>query len=123
MGLERGLTLSQTRFTTSRYLSFLRASAFGVGLPSVWSALQDQLYLGDAEFVDRSRHTLSNRLLNDSEIPRIQRRAWVAPLSVFAAMPDRNDAIAKVYATGRYSQKEIAQAFDIHYATVRAVSP
>ena len=46
-----------------------------MGLLSVWNALQDQLYLGDAEFADKSRHTLSNRLLNDSEIPRLQRRA------------------------------------------------
>ena len=44
-----------------------------MGLLSVWNALQDQLYLGDAEFADKSRHTLSNRLLNDSEIPRLQR--------------------------------------------------
>lgn len=49
------------------------------------------------------------------------RRARVTPLSVFAAMPDRNNAIAKAYATGRYSQKEIAQAFDIHYATVSRI--
>lgn len=93
----------------------------GVGLPSMWDALQDQLYLGDEAFADKSRQALSNRLLNDSEIPRLQRRARVAPLSVFAAMPDRNSAIVKAYSTGRYSQKEIAQAFDIHYATVSRI--
>ena len=100
------------------YIDHVRA---GVGLPSVWDALQDQLYLGDETFADKSRQTLSNRLLNDSEIPRLQRRARVAPLSVFAAMPDRNSAIVTAYATGRYSQKEIAQAFDIHYATVSRI--
>ena len=93
----------------------------GVGSPSVWAALQDQLYLGDEAFADKSRQALSNRLLNDSEIPRLQRRAHVAPLSVFALMPDRNTAIVQAYATGRYSQKEIAQAFDIHYATVSRI--
>ena len=93
----------------------------GVGLPSMWDALQDQLYLGDEAFADKSRQKLSNRLLNDSEIPRLQRRARVAPLSVFAAMHDRNSAIAKAYSTGRYSQKEIAQAFGIHYATVSRI--
>ena len=79
------------------------------------------LYLGDAEFADKSRQTLSNRLLKDAEIPRLQRRARVAPLEVFAAMPDRNSAIAKAYASGRYSQKEIASAFEIHYATVSRI--
>ena len=36
-------------------------------------------------------------------------------------MPERNTAIVKAYATGRYSQKQIAQAFDIHYATVSRI--
>ena len=100
------------------YIEHVRA---GVGLPSVWAALHDTLYLGDAEFADMSRQSLSNRLLNDSEIPRLQRRARVPPLEVFAAMPDRNSAISKAYASGRYRQKEIATAFKIHYATVSRI--
>ena len=60
-------------------------------------------------------------VLNDAEIPRLQRRARVPPLEVFAAMPDRNSAISKAYASGRYSQKEIAQVFGIHYATVSRI--
>ena len=100
------------------YINHVRA---GVDLPSVWDALHDKLYLGDDEFANKSRQMLSDRLLNDSEIPRLQRRARVAPLSVFAAMPDRNRAIVKAYATGRYSQKEIASAFDLHYASVSRI--
>ena len=95
-----------------------------VGLPSVWDDLQGQLYLGDETFADQSRQTLSNRLLNDHEIPRLQRQASAAPLATFVAMPNRNEAIAKAYATGRYSQKEIALVFSIYYATVsRIVKP
>ena len=100
------------------YIDHVRA---GVALPSIWDDLLDTLYLGDAEFADQSRQTLSNRLLNDAEIPRLQRRARVPPLEVFAAMPDRNSAITKAYASGRYSQKEIARAFAIHYATVSRI--
>jgi putative transposase len=100
------------------YIDHVRA---GAGLPSVWDALRDTLYLGDADFADKSRQTLSNRLLNDSEIPRLQRRARVPPLEVFAAMADRNSAIVKAYASGRCSQKEIASAFDVHYATVSRI--
>lgn len=76
----------------SAYVDHVRAS---VGLPSVWDALQDQLYLGDETFVEQSRQTLSNRLLNDHEIPRLQRRARAALLATFVAMPNRNKAIAK----------------------------
>ena len=93
----------------------------GVGSPSVWDALQDQLYLGDEAFADKARQALSNRLLNDSEISSLQRCARVAPLSVFALIPGRNIAIVQAYATGRYSQKQIAQAFDIHHATVSRI--
>ena len=90
----------------------------------MWDHLQDQLYLGDETFADQSRQTLSNRLLNDHEIPRLQRQARAAPLATFVAMPNRNEAMAKAYATGKYSQKEIALVFGIHYATVsRIVKP
>ena len=100
------------------YIDHVKA---GAGLPSIWQALQDQLYLGDTEFANKSRDEMSDRLLSDSEIPRLQRRARVAPLSVFVAMPERNNAIKLAYATGRYSQKEIAGAFDLHYATVSRI--
>ena len=40
---------------------------------------------------------------------------------MFVAMTDRNTAIVQAYATGCYSMKEIAQAFDIHYATVSRI--
>ena len=90
----------------------------------MWDDLQDQFYLSNETFADQSRQTLSNRLLNDHEIPRLQRRARAAPLATFVVMPNRNEAITEAYATGKYSQKEIAQVFGIHYATVsRIVKP
>lgn len=93
----------------------------GIGLPSVWDDLQGQLYLGDETFANQSRQALSSKLLNDHEIPRLQRQAGAAPLATFIAMPNRNEAVAKAYATGRYSQKEIAQVFGIHYATASRI--
>ena len=80
--------------------------------------------LGNETFADQSQQTLSKSLHNDHEIPRLQRRARAAPLATFVVMPNRNEAIAEAYATGKYSQKEIAQVFGIHYATVsRIVKP
>ena len=61
---------------------------------------------------------MGNKLATDAEIPRLQRRTSAPPLARFAAMPERNMAIVQAYATGCYTMKEIAQTFDIHYATV-----
>ena len=51
----------------------------------------------------------------------MQRRASAPPLVRFVALPARNPAIEQAYATGCYSMKEIAQAFNIHYATVSRI--
>ena len=79
------------------------------------------MYLGDDEFVKRMGDKVSNKLSIDTEIPRLQRRAKAPPLAVFVAMTDTDAAIAQAYATGCYSMKEIAQAFEIHYATVSRI--
>ena len=77
--------------------------------------------MGDAEFAETLAGKIGTLLATDAEIPRLQRRASALPLDRFAAMPERNPAIVQAYATGCYSMKEIAQAFDIHYATVSRV--
>ena len=100
------------------YVDHVRA---GVDLPSVWEHLQGQLYLGDAGFAEVLSEKIGIRLSADAEIPRLQRRASAPPLVRFVAMPARNPAIVQAYATGCYSMKEIAQAFNIHYATVSRI--
>ena len=100
------------------YVDHVRA---GVGLPSVWRELQGQMFLGDDEFGERMGEKVSARLSSDAEIPRLQRRAKAPPLTVFVAMRDRNSAISQAFATGCCSMKEIAQAFEIHYATVSRI--
>ena len=100
------------------YIDHVRAD---VDLPSVWEQLQSQLYLGDAEFAETLGEKIGTRLAADAEIPRLQRRASAPPLVRFVALPTRNPAIVQAYATGCYSMKEIAHAFDIHYATVSRI--
>ena len=100
------------------YVDHVRA---GVDLPTVWEQLQGQLYLGDADFAEKLGEKIGARLSAAAEIPRLQRRALAPPLTRFVAMPARNPAIVQAYATDCYSMKEIAQAFDIHYATVSRV--
>ena len=83
---------NQYASAVSAYVDHVRA---GVGLPSVWDDLQGQLYLGDETFADQSRQALSRKLLNNRNIPRLQRQARAAPLATFVAMPTRNEAVAK----------------------------
>ena len=120
--LQRNWVLSQfgSNLQTAEraYVDHVRA---GMGLPSVWEELQGQMYLGDDEFVERMGEKVSAKRSIDSEIPRLQRRAKAPPLAVFVAIADRNTAIAQAFATGCYSMKEIAQGFDIHYATVSRI--
>ncbi len=107
----------QRQTATVAYVNHVRA---GVGLPSVWSGLQHQLYLGDAAFAE----TLALKLKAQSgftEISRAQRRAGAPGLGHFTALPDRDAAIAQAYASGVYSLKEIADAFGLHYATISRI--
>lgn len=109
---------SNHQAAVAAYINHVRA---GVNLPGVWGRLQGQLYFGDAQFAEVLGEKIGTKLSADAEIPRLQRRASAPPLAQFAAMPARNSAIVQAYATGRYSMKEIAQAFDVHYATVSRI--
>ena len=100
------------------YIDHVRA---GIGLPSVWDDLKNQLYLGDADFAKALQQQTQGQAA-DTEIPRAQRRVAAPALAHFTQLPERNSAMAQAYDTGCYSLKEIGQAFGLHYATVsRAV--
>lgn len=109
------------RRAVERYVDHVRA---GVGLPSVWSQLKHQLYFGDDAFVARMQREAGELSRQALEVPRAQRRAPAPPLARFVRLDAPRDvAMAQAYATGAYSQLEIAQAFGVHYATVsRAVA-
>lgn len=102
------------------YVDHVRA---GVGLPSIWSQLKQQVFLGNDAFVARMQ--TGTALMQDSlEVPRAQRRGPAAPIETFVALPlPRHQAMAQAYGTGRHSMAAIARAFGVHYATVsRAVA-
>jgi REP element-mobilizing transposase RayT len=101
-----------------RYVDFVRA---GVGLPSLWENLKHQIYLGGETFLNAVQsHLPAGRDLR--EVPRRQRRPMARPLEAYRQEDPPDQAIAKAYLSGDYSMKEIADFFDVHYATVsRAV--
>lgn len=103
---------------TLRYIDFVRA---GVGLPSVWDGLRNQIFLGDEEFVLRAQAQTAQ--LNIAEIPRAQRRPPAQSLNQYReSAPSLPAAMAAAFASGDYSMAEIARHFGVHYSTVsRAV--
>jgi len=102
----------------AKYVAFVHE---GTRLPSVWSQLQGQIYLGSEAFVKRMQALIEQKPSLE-EIPRAQRRAIDQPLSDYAAHYPRDEAMARAYLSGQHTMAEIARHFDVHYATVsRAV--
>ena len=87
----------------------------------MWEQLQGQLYLGDAKFAEVLGEKMGYKLAADEEIPRLQRRKSAPPPARFATVPKCTTAIVQACPTGCYGMTEIAQAFEIHYATVSRI--
>lgn len=100
------------------WVDFVRA---GVGLPSIWAGLRNQVFLGDEEFVRQALE--QSERLDVTEIPRTQRRAPAKDLEHYqkttSSIPE---AMCAAFASGGYTMAEIARYFRVHYSTVsRAV--
>lgn len=101
-----------------RYRRFVQE---GIGRPSVWSELRQQMYLGDEKFVERMQKQIKVQG-DELSIPRAHRKAAPPSLATIAAKHrERNAAIMAAYSTGAYSYREIAAHFDLHLATVGRV--
>lgn len=101
-----------------KYVEFVHE---GARLPSVWTQLQGQIYLGSETFVKKMQSQIGKKLALD-EIPRAQRRALTQPLPDFEQSYPRNEAMARAFLSGQHSMVAIAEHFGVHYSTVsRAV--
>lgn len=92
----------------------------GARLPSVWSQLQDQIYLGSEAFVKKMQVQIEKKPALD-EIPRAQRRGLTQPLADFERSYDRNEAMAHAYLSSQHTMAAIAKHFGVHYSTVSRV--
>ncbi|MCJ7600355.1 MAG: transposase [Desulfobulbaceae bacterium] len=102
----------------ARYVAFVHA---GARLPSVWTKLQGEIYLGSSAFVQKMQAQIEQRPAL-GEIPVAQRRPLTQPLAQFEAHYPRQEAMARAYLSGRHSMAAIALHFGVHYSTVsRAV--
>jgi putative transposase len=98
----------------AKYVAFVHE---GKGLPSVWQALQGQIYLGSDAFVKKMQAGLANKP-SLSEVPRAQRRAQARALADYAQSHERDEAIALAYLSGHHTMAAIAGHFGLHYTTV-----
>ncbi|MGO8754439.1 MAG: transposase [Gallionellaceae bacterium] len=102
----------------AKYVTFVHE---GARLPSVWTQLQGQIYLGSEAFVKKMQAQIDQKPTLD-EIPRAQRRAITQLLAEFEQRYPRSEAIARAYLSGQHSMAAIARHFRVHYSTVsRAV--
>ena len=109
----------QRRWAVPRYVDFVRA---GVGLPSIWGNLSQQIFLGNERFIEKVKQQSISSDGNLREVLRVQRRPAAKPLAAYVDMGDRKRGMVEAYRTGDYTMQQIADAFCAHYATVsRAV--
>lgn len=97
-----------------KYVAFVHE---GARLPSVWTQLQGQIYLGSESFVKKMQAQIAKQP-SLAEIPRTQRRTLTQPLGDFERRYDRNEAIARAYLSGQHTMAAIAAHFGVHYTTV-----
>ena len=92
----------------------------------VWEDLRHQVFLGSDAFVEAMREEAKEAAAargNLAEIPRAQWQTPPPPLENYEEQATtRDEAMAKAYLSGRYSQAAIAAYFKVHYSSVsRAV--
>jgi putative transposase len=105
---------SQRARAIERYVEFVHE---GRDLPSAWSALQGQIYLGSEAFLKRVQKLIEEKPTL-SEIPKAQQRARAKELKDFAKKYPRDEAIACAYLSGHHTMAAIAEYFHVHYTTV-----
>lgn len=97
-----------------KYVEFVHE---GARLPSVWTQLQGQIYLGSEAFVKKMQAQIGQKPALD-EIPRAQRRALTQALADFERHYPRKEAMARAYLSGQHTMLAIAEYFGVHYSTV-----
>ena len=108
----------QRKKAREKYTDFIRA---GIGLPSIWDNLQNQIYLGTEGFINKQQEAIKRK---DSleDVPVLQKRAIPKSLEYYQVKyKDRNQAIAEAFLSGAYTMKQIGDYFGRHYTTVSRI--
>ncbi len=101
----------------AKYVEFVHE---GQRLPSVWTAVQGQVFLGSEAFLKRVQKLIESKPAL-SEVPKSQQRAQQKELKEFAKKFPRDEAIARAYLSGHHTMASVARYFNLHYTTVSRV--
>ncbi len=109
---------NQRQRAIARYIDFVRE---GIGLPSIWNYLQNQIFLGSEQFINKKQKLISEK---DTlgEVPRLQKRKLPKPLEYYDnSYKNQEKAITHAYLSGGYTLKEIGEYFGKHYSTISRI--
>jgi len=102
----------------TKYIDFVRE---GIGLPSLWSDLQNQIFLGTEKFVNKKLNLISKKE-SLSEVPRLHKRKIPKSLEYYERKyKSQKIAICSAYLSGGYTLKEIGDHFQKHYSTISRI--
>jgi len=105
----------QRKTTIRKYEAFVAA---GLKNGPIWTALNNQIYLGDTAFIEKVQKHLSKQH-KDIQIPKVQKRVKPEPLAYYEQhASNRNEALVKAYASGGYSYQALGCYFGLHFTTV-----
>lgn len=108
----------QRKTAIGKYINFVRE---GVGLPSIWAHLQNQIFLGTEKFINKKQQQINSKEYL-SDVPRLQRRKIPKSLNHYEnKCGNHNEAIVEAYLSGGYTLKEIGDYFDKHYSTISRI--
>jgi len=108
----------QRKRAITHYINFVRE---GVGLPTIWSDLKNQVFLASESFVNKKQKII-NKKESLNEVPKLQKRKVPRSLDYFDnKYRDPKIAISKAYLTGAYTLKELGEYFGYHYSTISRI--
>lgn len=89
---------------------------------TVWDNLQQQIFLGNDDFVAKYQQVANKQFGDLKEIPNKQRRSPPLTLQQYQAQAtSRNKAIVNAYQSGGYTLKNIGEYFNLHYSQVSRI--
>jgi len=113
-----GQFAKRRKVAIKKYIEFVRV---GVGLPSLWGDLQNQIFLGTETFINKKQNLINKKESLD-DVPRLHRRKLPKPLNYYEKkFKDQKQAMREAYASGGFTLKEIGDHFHKHYSTISRI--
>lgn len=109
---------NQRKRAVEKYVNFVRE---GVGLPSKWEHIQNQIFLGSEKFINNKQKQI-NEKKTLSDLPRLQTRALPKSLEYYEnTYHDQKKEIFNAYISGGYTLKQIGDYFGKHSTVSKIV--